>query len=169
MGKGQRDFRGDIFYEQKSEKEIDDDSFKITGYLRNTLVSQLVAQKKVMMISINITSDFAFFSGGELYDKKMCTSKGSHHSVLLAGQSYPKEGEPNYWIIQNTWGKGWGEGGYAKIPKYDYKPSGAFNDKMSVPPKNCFCGGSDCFAFSLRWKNDSDEDFIEELSSEETK
>ena len=37
---------------------------------------------------------------------------GGAHSMLIVG--YDLEGE--YWIVRNSWGEGWGDGGYFRIP-----------------------------------------------------
>ena len=101
-----------------------------------------------MLFSINITSEFMFYIGGEMYTEKMCRSTKSFHSVMLAGQTeaiYKENGEeevPSYWIFQNSWGEGWGMKGYAFVPKFDTNPNtGKFNDSMSCPKKKCICGG----------------------------
>jgi len=37
----------------------------------------------------------------------------TNHAVTLVG--YGMEGNVEYWIIRNSWGDWWGEGGYARI------------------------------------------------------
>ena len=40
-----------------------------------------------------------------------------NHGVVLVG--YGTEGSTDYWTIKNSWGTGWGDGGYMKILKDD--------------------------------------------------
>merc|ERR1719359_823691 len=37
------------------------------------------------------------------------------HAITTIG--YGKEGSTKYWIIQNSWGTGWGKNGYARIKR----------------------------------------------------
>lgn len=41
---------------------------------------------------------------------------GINHSVTMVGYS-DVDGSTPYWVIKNSWGPGWGWGGYMKIEK----------------------------------------------------
>uniref|UniRef100_A0A8C6WPK9 Cathepsin 12 n=1 Tax=Neogobius melanostomus TaxID=47308 RepID=A0A8C6WPK9_9GOBI len=66
-------------------------------------------------ITVAIDSDhasFLFYSSG-IYDEPSCNPGNLSHAVLLVG--YGSDGEQDYWIIKNSWGTGWGEGGYMRM------------------------------------------------------
>lgn len=66
-------------------------------------------------ITVGIDADhasFLFYSSG-IYDEPSCNPENLSHAVLLVG--YGSEGGQDYWIIKNSWGTGWGEGGYMKL------------------------------------------------------
>ena len=48
---------------------------------------------------------------GIIYDTH-CPA-GTSHAVVLTG--WGSENGKNYWILRNSWGAGWGDGGYMKI------------------------------------------------------
>uniref|UniRef100_A0A3Q0S1U6 Cathepsin 12 n=1 Tax=Amphilophus citrinellus TaxID=61819 RepID=A0A3Q0S1U6_AMPCI len=57
-------------------------------------------------------SSFLFYSSG-IYDEPNCSPNNLSHAVVLVG--YGSEEGQDYWIIKNSWGTGWGEGGYMRI------------------------------------------------------
>jgi len=56
--------------------------------------------------------EFRFYSEGVI-DIPSRNNSRINHAVLLTGYSENVNG--SYWIIQNSWGKNWGDKGYAKI------------------------------------------------------
>jgi hypothetical protein len=59
-----------------------------------------------------------FYEGGIL-DSYNCTPKYSH-AVIIIGygeepSKNPREPPKEYFIIRNSWGSSWGEGGYVRI------------------------------------------------------
>jgi C1A family cysteine protease len=53
------------------------------------------------------------------------------HAITIVGWSYDDTYKSDYWIIRNSWGPEWGEGGYFKVLKGYYK-IGEFN-AVSMP------------------------------------
>ncbi|XP_076009744.1 digestive cysteine proteinase 2 [Genypterus blacodes] len=57
-------------------------------------------------------SSFLFYSSG-IYNEPSCNPNNLSHAVLLVG--YGSEGGQDYWLIKNSWGSSWGEGGYMRL------------------------------------------------------
>jgi putative hemolysin len=73
-------------------------------------IKDWVATKGPVVTYMGFGSDFGgYFDGSGIY---RCTNDGSiNHAVVIVGYNEPG----NYWIIRNSWGAGWGEGGYFKL------------------------------------------------------
>uniref|UniRef100_A0A668ACS4 Cathepsin 12 n=1 Tax=Myripristis murdjan TaxID=586833 RepID=A0A668ACS4_9TELE len=66
-------------------------------------------------ITVAIDADhpsFLFYSSG-IYEEPNCNPNNLSHAVLLVG--YGSEEGQDYWIIKNSWGTSWGEGGYMRL------------------------------------------------------
>ncbi|XP_035504674.1 procathepsin L [Scophthalmus maximus] len=66
-------------------------------------------------ITVAIDADhasFLFYSSG-LYNEPSCNPNNLSHAVLLVG--FGSEGGQDYWIIKNSWGSSWGEGGFMRL------------------------------------------------------
>ena len=55
---------------------------------------------------------FRFYKEGVI-DVPRNMSRELNHAVLLVGYDYDDNGM--YWIIQNSWGKEWGDNGFCKL------------------------------------------------------
>ncbi|KAG5879820.1 hypothetical protein JTB14_007672 [Gonioctena quinquepunctata] len=60
---------------------------------------------------------FQFYSDG-IYDDPECGNKAEqmNHAVLIVGYGQESDGK-KYWLVKNSYGPGWGLGGYVKIAK----------------------------------------------------
>ncbi|XP_003738979.1 cathepsin L1 [Galendromus occidentalis] len=59
-------------------------------------------------------SKFLFYEKGIFSDPK-CGEKAPNHALLVTG--YGSENGVDYWMLKNTWGGSWGEGGYIRIER----------------------------------------------------
>jgi len=55
------------------------------------------------------------YKGGVL--TKGCGAVPLNHAVLLVGYGKDSSTGLDFWIIKNTWGTKWGEGGYARVQR----------------------------------------------------
>ena len=67
-------------------------------------------------VSVTVYVNYAMqaYTGGVFND---CDSGEVNHAVVLVGWD-DNQGTNGVWIMRNSWGSGWGEGGYMRIP-YD--------------------------------------------------
>jgi len=77
------------------------------------------AVARVGPISIGIDashSSFQFYGGG-VYSEPDCDEGSIDHAVLLVGYGKDKRSGKLYWLVKNSWGEGWGLGGYIKMAR----------------------------------------------------
>ncbi|KAK7886938.1 hypothetical protein WMY93_026559 [Mugilogobius chulae] len=65
-------------------------------------------------ITIDALTIFSYKSG--VYYNVNC-GKLTNHAVLLVGYGTDDETGLDYWLIKNSWGKGWGEKGYIRVAR----------------------------------------------------
>ena len=58
---------------------------------------------------VKITKLISHFSSG-IFDDDTCKNGTVNHGVVIVG--YGQANNTNYWIVRNSWGTAWGQGGY---------------------------------------------------------
>lgn len=95
---------------------------RCSGYVRLTEGDEEAMKRAVAFVgpvTVGIDAShqsFQFYSSG-IYDEQKCSTKQLDHAVLVVGYgtSNPRKVETipgqDFWIVKNSWGKSWGEGG----------------------------------------------------------
>ena len=91
-------------------------TMKTTGYTAITSKNEdaLKTALNTQPVSVAIQANqlaFQLYNGG-VFNNSKCGSK-LDHAVLLAG--YGTENGQDYYLMKNSWGSSWGEGGYMKM------------------------------------------------------
>lgn len=75
---------------------------------------QHVAKEGPLVAVLHANNNFLFYKRG-IYSDYTCPSYESsvNHGVIISG--YGEENGKKYWLIRNSWGRQWGDNGYAKI------------------------------------------------------
>lgn len=99
----------------------DDSIVKISGFKRiprgdEAKLTEAIATVGPISISIDASSrNFDLYRSGIYYDPS-CSSTSLDHSVLVVGYGTNRNGE-DYYIVRNSYGPNWGEGGYFKMAR----------------------------------------------------
>ena len=76
-----------------------------------------VALIGLVSVSMKATENFMFYREGVFYDPACAESLDEvNHAVLLVGYGTDPTGV-DFWIIQNSFGTGWGEKGFGKMAR----------------------------------------------------
>lgn len=79
---------------------------------RPALLRQLLQDGKVLVIGVMVDGNFASFSGGTYAPTGACNFA---HALCLIGFERTEDGTDT-WIVKNSYGTGWGDAGYGRIP-----------------------------------------------------
>ena len=80
-----------------------------TGSVAPSLVKDNVVDTGPLSVAMGIGSYYGGYLDGDIY---RCTDdSGANHAVIIAG--YDDAG--GYWIVKNSWGSSFGDGGYFKV------------------------------------------------------
>ena len=95
-----------------------DNSYKVSGSVKD-LKKALTLGPVIVLVSASSPA-FKFHRGG-IIPPEAC-SKKTDHAVLAVGYGREKSKDPKtpnefneYFIIKNSWGRWWGDGGYGKL------------------------------------------------------
>jgi cathepsin C len=93
------------------------------GYYGNATVAEMMEElhaRGPIVVSFEPSSDFMYYGGG-VFDSGATPMpvdwQQVDHAVLLVG--WGEEAGQKYWLVQNSWGTDWGEGGYFRIVRGD--------------------------------------------------
>ncbi|XP_039459031.1 procathepsin L-like [Oreochromis aureus] len=84
-------------------------------------LKEAVATVGPVSVAVNVQDSFRFYTSG-VYDEPGCSSTILNHAVLVVG--YGTENGHDYWLVKNSWGRGWGEMGYIKMSRNKYNQCG---------------------------------------------
>jgi inhibitor of cysteine peptidase len=76
-------------------------------------LKQAIYERGPVAVAVCVGSRFTNYTGGVLTTGDVC-DKAVNHGVILVGWD-DSLGPGGAWILRNSWGPGWGEGGYMKI------------------------------------------------------
>lgn len=104
--------------DQKCMKNLSLPAFKIQGYAQvppndNLALAAAVARQPVSICIDGDQTDFLLYTGG-IYQSPDCTTNLGH---CLAIVGYGTEDGTDYWIVKNSYGTTWGEGGFIRMIK----------------------------------------------------
>lgn len=77
----------------------------------NDLIKQAVQRGPVTVLVDATPPSFRSYKSG-IYTDFACTAAPSHPAIIVG---YGRAGAGEYWILRNSWGGSWGEGGYMRI------------------------------------------------------
>uniref|UniRef100_A0AAY4A0W8 Cathepsin L1-like n=2 Tax=Denticeps clupeoides TaxID=299321 RepID=A0AAY4A0W8_9TELE len=78
-------------------------------------LQQAVALEGTVSVAIDASPiSFQSYHSG-VYNDPACSSTEVNHAVLVVG--YGQENDQDYWLVKNSWGTEWGDGGYIKIAR----------------------------------------------------
>eukprot|EP01068_Selenidium_serpulae_P007390 Selendium_serpulae@DN4695_c0_g1_i2.p1 len=105
-------------------------SFNIT-FRDEFELREVVATTGPVTIAFDVQDDFRFYKKG-VYKNDTCHRdiQSVNHAVLIVGYGIDSETGIPYWLVKNSWGADWGDGGYFRIER-----------------GTNMCGLADCAAF----------------------
>ncbi|CAJ0949873.1 unnamed protein product, partial [Mesorhabditis belari] len=98
-------------------KKIISPKVKVASHvsLRGSTVDEIkdaLIQDGPISVGVYLNPEFDYYAGG-LFDAPCTDHEAGGHAMIIVGYGKEDDGTP-YWIIKNSWGEDWGEGGYIK-------------------------------------------------------
>ncbi|XP_067872005.1 procathepsin L-like [Heterodontus francisci] len=87
-------------------------SYKSSWSATEEEMMTLVADHGPISVYVFMSKAFMEFKGSGIFDDSNC-NKDVNHAVTVVG--YVNNANESYWIIKNSFGKGWGDNGYMKM------------------------------------------------------
>jgi len=86
-------------------------------------MKEALVSRGPLSVSFEVYDDFMQYKSGIYYHTGLKASSGgpyiplevTNHAVLLVGYGTCPVTGHNYWTVKNSWGEGWGEGGFFRI------------------------------------------------------
>lgn len=115
------------------------------AYIGNQGKNPTVNQIKTVIasgipVAVTVAAGYRAFQkyNGGVFGGKECTSAGTDHMVLLVGWDDTAEGpdgKKGAWLMRNSWGEKWGEGGYMRI-RYGCSHVGEIASTVTLPKRD---------------------------------
>jgi len=146
---GPSQIEGTVFYEQLTRSAFGnwEASRSMMGeiYLNGPVVTVITMNRQDF---VNFTRD-SFIKNGIVFVPSTITSlkNTDRHCLMVYGWGQDEVTGLNYWLVQNSWGESWADGGTAKIIRgmnwLENEWRGVFTS-----PRPCIKGGEKCFNVS---------------------
>ena len=103
--------------------------FEIVSRGNETSLAVACAERGPVFVMVDVVESFEFYKSG-IFDAQDCDPNRLNHAMLLVG--YGSEGTEEYWLVKNSWGEEWGNGGYAKMIRNKNDNCGIANFTFTV-------------------------------------
>lgn len=98
-------------------------SISAAGQIRIDYIKRALRAQHVVVFGMTVDQDYMNYSGGVVAMPKQVRPNPGGHCQVIVGYDNNKQ----CWIVRNSWGTGWGEGGYAFVP-FDYLDASSADD-----------------------------------------
>ena len=92
--------------------------YSISGFRnipKNVVDLQRAIYEGVVAVAFEVQSDFMFYSSGVYKPLDSNCGAEVNHGMTAVGYKFDGNVDTSYFIIRNSWGRGWGKNGYAHV------------------------------------------------------